>query len=84
MLLSHPMISGVITDIQMPELNGIELIKLIRNDANLKDMVILANTQFGQDYPIQEIINAGADDMIFKPISSTILRKRLHNLLRNQ
>ncbi|MCX6074421.1 MAG: response regulator [Campylobacterales bacterium] len=69
MFQSHPKFYDLIlTDINMPNMDGIEMIKIIRKDDALIPIVVLsAHTE--SDYLI-EIINAGADCFLPKPLST--------------
>lgn len=71
----HPRL--VITDWMMPEMNGIELIRLIRNaDSNLYTYIILLTALSGRAHFL-EGMNAGADDFVTKPLEADGLRVRL-------
>ena len=78
----------LITDINMPELNGIELIKKAREEK--PDISIIAMTGFDKDYTYMDVINAGANDFISKPfkideieakISRILIEKRIRDKL---
>lgn len=71
----------VITDIQMPEMNGMELIKQIRANAEYRHIRIIANTQYG-DQEQEERIIVGADDFVYKPSSPKVLMLRVRNALK--
>ncbi len=57
----------VITDINMPRLNGVELIKRITSD--FSDTDVIAITGFQTEYNYTDIIALGASDFISKPIT---------------
>ena len=59
----------VITDIQLPHLSGLELIKLIRADAALADVPIMAVTAYSAPGDEERIRDAGAQAYVSKPIS---------------
>src|SRR5687768_282531 len=54
----------VLTDIQMPEMNGIELTKQVKRV--LPDTRVLALSMFGDYAHISEMMNAGVDGYILK------------------
>ena len=60
---------AVIMDIQLPELDGIEAIKIIRKDPSIKDISILAVTALAMLGDRDKCLEAGADDYISKPVS---------------
>ena len=76
-------IVAVITDIQMPNMNGLELIKKIREQREYDHIAILANTQYGDVTQEEVILRAGADDFVYKPTTPTIVITRLRNVLKN-
>ncbi|MFP5262514.1 MAG: restriction endonuclease [Blastocatellia bacterium] len=59
----------VITDINMPRMDGIELIKRLRRDRKTADIPVLAVTAFGS-IVAREAIEAGADASAEKPFDS--------------
>ncbi len=62
--------SLVITDINMPNMNGIELIKSLRQTVAYKFTPIIALTTESQDDKMQEGKAAGATGWIVKPFTS--------------
>ena len=59
----------VITDIQLPHLSGLELIRLIRADAVLAQVPIMAVTAYSAPGDEERIRDAGAQAYVSKPIS---------------
>ncbi len=59
----------VITDIQLPHVTGLELMELIRNDADLRDVPIMAVTAYAGVGDDERIRAAGAQAYVSKPIS---------------
>jgi len=55
----------LLTDIRMPEMDGLELIKRIKE--NYPDVCSIAMTGYSMEYNYVEVINAGAADFINKP-----------------
>jgi diguanylate cyclase (GGDEF)-like protein len=55
----------LIADIVMPEMDGLELIKAVKED--FPDICIIAMTGFIDQYGYLDVINAGATDFINKP-----------------
>ena len=72
----------IITDINMPNLNGIEMIKLIRNQSPVREVPILAITAYGSTVA-QEALAAGADRATTKPIEFDSLIEGIKQLLAN-
>jgi len=59
-------IALVVTDIEMPRMNGLELIRLIRKDARLCHLPIVALTTLADDTDRQRAVDAGVNDYQIK------------------
>ncbi len=70
----------IITDIQMPELSGLELIKRVR-EAGV-DTPILAITGYGNTDLIVDLMRAGCQDYLDKPFSINELINRISKLIK--
>jgi two-component system cell cycle response regulator DivK len=73
----------VITDIQLPHVSGLELIRLIRNDAKLSDTPIMAVTAYSARGDEERIREAGAQAYVSKPISVARFAQTVDDLLKN-
>ena len=70
----------IITDINMPNLNGIEMIRLLRAEVEFVSVPIMAITAYGQSVA-KEAIDAGADHAATKPIDFDSLIRGIRQLL---
>ena len=59
----------VITDIQLPHVSGLELIRLLKADQELKSVPIMAVTAYSAQGDEERIRAAGAQAYVSKPIS---------------
>jgi two-component system cell cycle response regulator DivK len=59
----------VITDIQLPHVTGLDLIRLIRDDRQLRSVPIMAVTAYAGVDDEERIRAAGAEAFVSKPIS---------------
>ena len=57
----------VITDLNMPNLDGYELIKSIREDENFKEIPIIILSSLGGDGEIERGLKCGANSYLVKP-----------------
>ena len=58
----------VILDISLPEMDGTEILRLIRNDPRLRDLPVIALTAHAMVGDREKYLNAGFDDYVAKPI----------------
>jgi CheY-like chemotaxis protein len=70
----------IITDINMPNLNGIEMIRLLRGEVEFISVPIMAITAYGQNVA-QEAVAAGANEATTKPIDFEKLMRGIRQLL---
>jgi len=72
----------IILDVMMPEMDGIETCDIIRQDKNLKNVIIAFLTARSEDYSQIAGFEAGADDYIAKPVKPKVLISRIKALLK--
>jgi two-component system cell cycle response regulator DivK len=73
----------VITDIQLPHVSGLDLIRLIRKDEQLAEVPIMAVTAYSAHGDEERIRAAGAQAYVSKPISVVRFAETVDQLLRN-
>lgn len=66
-------------DVNMPNLNGIELCRVVRNDQRWTEMPVLFLTAHTDSDTIHQVFAAGADDFVSKPIVGPELITRITN-----
>ena len=71
----------VITDIQLPHVSGLELIRMIRKDADLAEVPIMAVTAYSAQGDEERIRAAGAQAYVSKPISVVKFAQTVDELL---
>ncbi len=64
----------IVTDIEMPRINGFELIRLIRSDARFKHLPIVALTTLADDSDRQQAKEAGVSDYQIKLDKESLLK----------
>lgn len=72
----------ILLDVMLPEMDGIELLKKIRESAILKDIPVIMATAKGQEYDRIMGLDLGADDYIVKPFSMMEMVSRVKAVLR--
>jgi two-component system alkaline phosphatase synthesis response regulator PhoP len=72
----------IVLDVMMPELDGMETCRQMRDIAELKDVIIAFLTARNEDYSQIAGFDVGGDDYITKPIKPRVLSSRIKALLR--
>ena len=72
----------VVTDISMPRMDGIELIRKIKTDFEEVDIIVI--TAYEMTYKYTDIIALGASDFISKPFNVNELEAKLNRILRER
>jgi len=70
-------------DIMMPEINGYDVCRTIKNDPDLKSIYIIMLTAKGQVAEQERGKEVGADEYIVKPFSPMEILARVKNIFRN-
>jgi two-component system cell cycle response regulator DivK len=79
--LSYITPSLILMDMRMPEMDGFELTRILKNDPAYREILIFAVT--GLDTPVNRkvCLEAGCDDFISKPFRVPDLHNRMMRLL---
>lgn len=59
----------ILMDIQLPEVSGLDLIRWLKDEEDLKDIPVIAITAFAMKGDEDRIRETGCEDYISKPIS---------------
>lgn len=70
----------VVSDWNMPNMTGIELLKAIRADATLKHLPVLMVTAEAKKENIIEAAQAGASGYVVKPFTAAVLEEKLNKI----
>jgi DNA-binding response OmpR family regulator len=71
----------LILDIEMPDLSGIELCQVVRNDPRWSELPVLFLSARADAQTVQQVFTVGADDYISKPFVGPELVARILNRL---
>jgi two-component system, chemotaxis family, chemotaxis protein CheY len=74
---SNPDIEMLITDWNMPEMNGLELVKKVRADERFTDLPIIMVTTEGGKAEVITALKAGVNNYIVKPFTPQVLKEKL-------
>lgn len=70
----------VLSDINMPGMTGLELLKIIKTE--YKDLRVMMITAYGDEKNYQNAISTGADDFLSKPVDFNLLKEKVMNFLK--
>ena len=71
----------VLLDIDLPGIDGLELVRKIREDAAYADLPVIAVTAFAMDGDLEKAMAAGFTAYVTKPVRAAGLRKTVQELL---
>ena len=72
----------VLSDVMMPNMNGIDLCRKIKDTPSMSLLPVILLTALSQDNDRLAGLEAGADDFLTKPVNEAELRIRLRNFRR--
>jgi two-component system, chemotaxis family, chemotaxis protein CheY len=74
-------VGALVTDLNLPSMDGFELIKLIRGDQRYTTLPIIVVSGDTQPGTLERLIRLGANAYFPKPYSPTEIRQKLESLL---
>jgi len=74
----------IVLDLMLPGIDGFEVCKILKNDADLSHVPIIMLTAKGEDADQVTGLELGADDYVTKPFSPRVLTARIRTALRRK
>ena len=74
----------ILLDLMLPEIDGLEVCKLVKKDPKISSIPIIMLTAKGTEADIVAGLEMGADDYITKPFSPRVLMARVKAVLRRK
>lgn len=71
----------IVSDIMMPEMDGIEMMKILKTDIRTSHIPIILLTAKTSSDDQREGYDSGADSYLMKPFSAKLLQSRIRNIL---
>ena len=69
----------ILSDINMPGMSGLELLRHIKEQYELPPPVVMMITAYGDDENYNQAMALGADDFLTKPVDFNTLKEKLKN-----
>lgn len=82
--LEDTAVSFIISDWNMPNMTGLELLKAVRADERFSRIPVLLITAEARKENIVDAVRAGADGYIVKPFSSNVLGEKIKTILKRR
>jgi two-component system chemotaxis response regulator CheY len=76
---SSPPVGLIISDWNMPNCTGIDLLKRVRGDARLKALPFLLVTAEAEMHQVMEAVQAGVSEYVIKPFTKDSLAQKLES-----
>jgi two-component system chemotaxis response regulator CheY len=73
----------IISDVNMPDINGLELLNFIKTSEQYKKIPVLMISTETKEEDLQRALSMGADDYLTKPFDIKTLQKKVKKLLGN-
>ncbi len=70
----------VISDWNMPNMDGLSLLKAIRSDPELKDIAVLMVTAEAKKENVIEAVKAGVNNYVVKPFTKEVLKEKIDRI----
>ena len=77
----HSEIVLILSDINMPGMSGLELLKTIRNDYEAPPPIVMMITAYGDEENHQQAISFGANDFLTKPLDFSLLKEKIKTFI---
>jgi sigma-B regulation protein RsbU (phosphoserine phosphatase) len=83
-LMRHQPFDLVLLDLQMPEINGYEVLAQVKRDPSLVHLPIIVLSASDETSRVAQCIEHGAEDYLPKPFESVLLRARINACLEKK
>lgn len=74
-------VSLILSDINMPNMDGIELLRKLKADAGLKDTPVVMVTTEGHKAKVMEAVELGAAGYVRKPFNAEQIKEKLAGIV---
>lgn len=74
----------IILDIEMPEIDGYQMLEMIREKPGLREVPVIFLTSNSDKEHVVKAVKNGADDYALKPIEEESFMDKIHRLLKEE
>ncbi|MDE7469684.1 MAG: chemotaxis response regulator CheY [Desulfovibrionaceae bacterium] len=83
-LMQRQKVDFIISDWNMPQMTGLELLRKVRGDERFKSLPFLMVTAEAQQENILEAAQAGVSNYIIKPFTPEVLEQKIKKILQGK
>ncbi len=83
-ILNKENINFIISDWNMPQMSGLELLKVVRQSESWKDIPFLMVTAEGQKENVLEAAKNKVSNYIVKPFTAEVLKEKINKIFENR
>ncbi|HET7711983.1 MAG TPA: response regulator [Thermoanaerobaculia bacterium] len=81
-MLPHHRFDAILTDINMPDINGLELVSFLKNHPVYKQIPVMVISTESSDEDQRRAVALGAEEYLVKPFQPAQLQEKLGRLLK--
>ena len=74
----------MLMDVEMPEMNGFEVLEALSQDLRLRDLPVIVTSSLEDVTSVARCIELGAEDYLHKPVNPTLLKARVRASLEKK
>lgn len=74
----------LVSDWNMPNMTGIELLQAVRADADLKGLPVLLVTAETEKEKVLEAVQSGVNNYVVKPFTAEVLMEKINKIFANK
>jgi two-component system chemotaxis response regulator CheY len=83
-LIKNEPVGLVVTDWNMPNMTGLDLLKAIRQDPQIANLPVLMVTAEGLKENVMDAVKAGVNNYVVKPFTAEVLQEKLETIFKKQ
>ena len=81
-VINNEKIGLVVTDWNMPNMSGLELLQAIRKNSQTSNLPVLMVTAEGLKENVMEAVKAGVNNYVVKPFTAEVLQEKIETIFK--